>query len=191
MPLNQTQKESGFGKLIRFMSPHQSVLDIGAAGLDGENTTDMLFEHFDEVTGVNIREDAVAEYRKAYPERDIIVGDYYTLDLQAWKDIDVLVLDLTIEKNLQEWSLEGLARASKFLDVGGTLISYVMMTTEYGDEDTSVHIKNHWRDWWESDKFDEESVEKVLNKVPGFKLIGMEREARRPYILWVVLQKNG
>lgn len=171
------------------MSPHQSVLDVGACGLAGENTTNMLFAHFDEVLGINTKEVHVIEYREQYPERDVLVQDYYTMDPTSFGQFNVVVLDLTIELNLKDWSDDGLAYAKQFVEPGGTLINYVMMTQEYGEDETHERIATHWREWWGSDEYTEEAVEKKIAPRKDFRIIGMEREERRPYIVWVALQR--
>ena len=74
---------------------------------------------------------------------------------------------------------------------GGLLITYVMMTDQYGDPDeTPALIRRHRDEFWWSTQFNNEMIGRRLNEIDGFEIVGVEREKRRPYIYWVALEKD-
>ena len=182
-------EEKGFKRLISSL-PKGSVLDVGCGGLEGENTTDYLVEYFgvESITGVCKWKKDIDKYRLKVPEINIIETDYYGIEFN--EKFDLVVLDLNIENNLKDWTDEGLKRTSKLVKKDGVLINYVMMTDAYGDpNETPQMIRDHRKNFWESDEWKNEMVGARIRKIKGFKLLGVEREERRPYIYWVALQK--
>ena len=78
-----TLQENGFKRLISQLSPKSKVLDVGAGGLQGTNTTDFLIERFgaDNVTGICTSEKEVLTYHaqrkeKGLPKINIKIGDF-------------------------------------------------------------------------------------------------------------------
>lgn len=174
------------------------VLDIGAGGLQGENTTDFLAEHFDakNIFGVCWSEHEVNRY-KAIREANkmapisILPADYFKLEFRPPMQFDLMVLDLNIEGNLKNWTVEGLEYASQFVKPGGYLINYIMLTDEYGDPDeTPVLIRKHWKEFWETEKLEMKNIGKRLGRISGWEVFAQEREKRREYILWIMLKKT-
>lgn len=176
-----------FEKIISTMPKNFKVLDVGCYGHEGVNTSQFLAKHFDKVTGV-----AIAEKVKQFcaPNYEFIQDNFY--DRKFTELYDLIVLDLTIELNLlNDWSNKGLERVHKLLKPGGYLINFVMATTEYGDPEVTPHLlKFHSKLWWGSDEITLEAVGKKLSTIKGFQVVHTEFEQRRPYILWVCLQKT-
>jgi hypothetical protein len=164
-----------FEKLINLIPKEASVLDVGAGGLEDENTGVFLKARFPNYTGINIKPLA------------FIQGDYNTYDFG--KQFDLVVLDLNIENNLKDWSDEGLQRISRWIKPGGYLINYVMTTTEYGNpNETPQLIAEHRDKWWNG----WDDMGDRLSRLKGFEFIVHQTEERRPYIKWVLLKKiNG
>lgn len=181
---------NGFEKIISQIDKDSFVLDVGASGHEGENTTNYLIKRFENYFGICIQPEKVEAYKDNHPEAHIIVGDFYK---HKFKDkFDVVVLDLNIENNvIQDWSLEGLQNVRELLNDGGILINYVMTTDQYGDADvTPALIRKRWVEFWKVDKLTNEAIGKRLENIPGFDLFAHEVEERRPYIMWVGLKKK-
>ena len=172
-----------FEKLIQHLPKDTSVLEIGSFGHEGKNTSEVLANYFDKVTGVTISRKAVTLAPTNY---EIIHDNYYAMDFPAY---GLVVLDLDIENNLiRDWTDKGIERVKKFVKPGGYLINYIMMTREYGDPDTPDLIDWHTDRWWKA--LTPEAIGKKLKSLPGFDLIAVNPETRRPYILWVLLQRT-
>ena len=175
-----------FERLIKILPKDAKVLDVGCGGLLGQNTSQYLQNYFIDVLGVNIKENKdLIEFKKIYSNAKVIIGDYKNITEQ----FDLVVLDLNIEGNLENWSNDGIELASKLVKKGGYLINYVMMTDQYGNPDeTPEIIRQHAKKWW--GELTKEAVGKKLKSLKGFELILAESEDRRNYILWVVLKKK-
>lgn len=175
-----------FERLIKIVPKNTKVLDVGCGGLLGENTSQYLQNYFIDVLGVNIKENKdLIEFKKIYPNAKVIIGDYKSIDEQ----FGLVVLDLNIEGNLENWSDEGIDLAAKLVKKDGYLINYVMMTDQYGDpNETPALIRKHTKEYW--GELTKEAVGKKLKSLKKFEFILAESEDRRNYILWVVLKKT-
>lgn len=188
-------EEKAFAKLIKNISREAKVLDIGSGGLEGENTTRALLDHFgaENVTGICKDEKMVEvfraqlkEERKAVPSIEVV--DYY--DFQTDEKFDLVVHDLNIDNNLKDWSVDGLERSGSFLKDGGFLIQYVMTTEHYGDpEETPALLRAHRNKFWWTSEFSQEMIGNRLRHLKNWEIWACEREQRRPYITWVMLRK--
>lgn len=179
-----------FEKFIQVLPKDAKVLDVGVAGVGGENTSDFLSKHFNRVLGVTIDERGLAMAQNRYKNYDFIHDNFYNRPFE--QKFDLLVLDLTIESNLlNDWSDKGLERAYNLIKPGGFLINFVMATDQYGDPDiTPDLIRWHSKRWWKSDTPTTEAIGKKLEVIKGFKLHVAAPELRRPYIYWVMLQRD-
>lgn len=183
-----------------------TVLDVGSGGLQGENTTNYLIEHFDakNILGV-CRADVETQRFIATREANkmftipIISADFYKMDFKEgdfnksapWK-FDLVVLDMNIESNLEkDWTNEGLERMRGLVKDGGYLINYIMLTDQYGDpEKTPAFIRGQWKKWWRTEKLTLKEIGMRLTDIKGWELFAYDVEARRPYILWTMLKKT-
>lgn len=182
---------TAFEKLINWMPKSFDVLDVGAAGLEGENTTDTLVKRFKGYTGICIRPEKVAAYLQLHPELTgkLLCDDFYSHPFNR-HSFDLVVLDMNIDNNMaRDWTDEGLARAWELLKPGGYLINYVMMTDQYGDPETPAQIREHWRTWWQG-PINPMTVGNKLYSIRQWEVVATEKEERRPYILWVLLKKR-
>ena len=187
---------NGFEKLISNLPKDSTVLDIGSGGLEGENTTRFLLDRFEakNIVGICNNQKGVdlflAQLKEAKADAPVILLEDYN-EYQTDRQYDIVVHDLNIENSLQLWSEEGLERAFSFVKDGGLLITYVMMTDQYGDPDeTPALIRRHRDEFWWSTQFNNEMIGRRLNEIDGFEIVGVEREKRRPYIYWVALEKD-
>lgn len=189
---------SGFQKLISFLPRNFKVLDVGCGGLQGENTTNYLTEHFEpkNITGICNSDHEVKRFQALrveakLQELNIISTDFYK-DVLSHDPFDLAVLDLNIENNLlQDWSVEGLKRMELFVKPGGYLINYVMLTNQYGDPTkTPSLISQHWRDFWGTEKLQLRNIGERLSRINSWELFAYELEERRKYILWVMLKRT-
>lgn len=181
-------------ELIKWMPKTFSVLDVGCGGLSGENTSVNLVNHFGQgnVTGIckesrwNWKD--VAEFKSNFPNVKHINDDFYSHKFDTL--FDLVVLDLNIENNiLNDWSDDGLQKMRSLVAPKGYLINYIMTTTEYGDpNETPKLLADHRDRWWGS--FESIDIGRRLNSLPGWKFIAHQREERRPYITWVLLQNE-
>ncbi len=169
-----------FKKLIQDLDPKSKVLDVGAWGLEGDNTTEYLSERFKDLVTMNVKE----------LEGVNLVGDFYKHKFK--EKFDLIVLDLNIENNiLKDWSLKELKRVRGLLKKGGMLINYVMTTDQYGDPGrTPQLIRKRWKKFWRTKKLTNEIIGERLQSIPGYELFLHEQEERRSYILWVALKKK-
>ena len=184
---------NGFEKLILAVPKNSVVLDVGAGGLEGFNTTDFLIERFgvENVKGICIQPEKVAAYKDRFPEMDLVVGDFYERSHYKQKSFDLVVLDLNVKNNIiKDWSLEGLERMRGFIKQDGMLINYVMTTDQYGDENnTPALIRKRLKEFWHTDLLTYEDIGKRLTNLPGYELFAHEVEEIRSYIMWVALKK--
>ncbi len=176
-----------FEKLISKFPAELKTLEVGVWGHEGVNTSKLLIERFPDYLGMNIREEKKRECQETFPKAIILNADYY-----KWKFTtlwDLIVLDLNIENNLKDWSDEQLERVHKILMPGGFVINYIMMTDQYGDPETPALIREHRDRFWGVSVWDAEAIFRKLGNIKGFQYFAHQREERRPYIYWVVLQK--
>lgn len=164
---------TAFERLIANIPETASVMDVGYGGLDGENTTKFLRNHFKEVWGLSKDAVATAEYKKRTGSEDLVILGLYPQDMPGGKKWDLLVLDPNIESNLEFWSDEGIRQAWNFVKEGGHIITYIMTTDEYGDEETQKLLKDHRAKWWK---------DRLMPPI-------YEIEERRPEITWVLLER--
>lgn len=176
------ESPNAFERLIAYIPQNSKVLDVGANGLGGENTTQSLQQRFSDYMGVNIQKGDILH--------NIFKLDFYKINPK--ERFDLVALDLDIENNLlQDWSEKGLERVRSMLADGGFLINYIMCTDAYGTtEATHEAIRRHWREFWEMDRVDYEKIGEKLNSLKGWGLIASAQEERRPYILWTLLQRT-
>jgi len=174
-----------FERIIRSLPKELKVLDVGCGGLLGENTSQYLQAYFLDALGVNIKENKdLVEFKRIYPNAKVVIDDYKNI-----KDkFDLVVLDLNIEGNLENWSVEGLKNLRGIVKDGGYLLNYIMMTDQYGDSETTELLRQHCGKWWKA--FTREAIGKKLKQLKGWRLQACEQEERRNYILWVLLKKT-
>lgn len=189
------ESQKAFQRLISQLPKDFRVLDVGAGGLHGENTTDFLAERFEKLTGVCLSEKEVAVYHAQRAEKglrpvEIVIGDYYETEFK--EKFDLIVADLTIELNLmRDWSDEGLARVRGMLKDEGYLIQYVMTTDQYGDpNETPALIRKYWKEFWGVEELTYEAIGKRIERIKEFDLVAVAQEERRPYILWILLKSG-
>lgn len=183
---------SGFTKLIKSLPKYLKVLDVGGGGLQGENTTDALLEHFgtENVTGICTSSHEVEVYQaqraeKKLPKANIIDGNYYTHDFN--EQFDLVVLDLNVENNMKDWENE--FSNLTYLKKDGFLITYIIMTDEYGDpKETPALIRDHWKRFWKTEKLAPFHI--GMKRIKGYEVYAHEKEERRTYILWMLLRKT-
>lgn len=179
-----------FEKFIQVLPKTSRVLDVGVCGVQGENTSTFLNAHFNRVVGITVDEKGLSFARENLKNYDLIQDNFYNRTFEH--KFDLLVLDLTIESNiLNDWSNKGIERAYNLIKPGGFLINFVMVTDQYGDpEVTPDLIRWHSKKWWGSDVPNKEAVGIKLQNIKGFKLHLAAPELRRPYIYWVMLQRD-
>lgn len=192
-----TESQNGFPRLIKQLPKTFTVLDVGAGGLQGENTTNYLIEHFDakNILGV-CRADVETQRFIATREANkmftipIISDDFYQIKFDG--QFDLVVLDMNIGNNLEkDWSDEGLERMRSLVKDGGYLINYIMTTDQYGDpEKTPEFIRKYWWQWWNTGNLTMRAIGEKLRQLDGWELFDYEQEPRRDYILWTMLKKT-
>lgn len=125
-----------FADLIKDLDPTLSVLDVGAGGQGGLNTSDALVHHFKDYTGINPDVYGIRPWILKHPGVRIIPEDFYTYDFQ--RKFDLIVLDLGAEQNQKDWT-EGLIEgyAKTLLKPRGSIITYVNF-----DEFKSYELKD-------------------------------------------------
>lgn len=163
-------------RILEYIPLGYSIMDVGYGGLDGENTTNYLRARFGKIDGLNKTAYAVEKYKIDNPsakEDEVVIGTY-PQDMPG-KRYDLLVLDPNIEGNLRFWSLQGMEQAWEFVNDGGYILTYIMLTDFYGDAATQEQIKEHRAGWWE--------------KGIPLPIVMQEFEERRDYIAWVLLKK--
>lgn len=177
-----------FERIIKILPKDLKVLDVGCGGLLGENTSQYLAGYFEDITGVNVKANKdLLEFIKLFPKVNLVIGNYKDI-----KDkFDLVVFDLNIEGNLENWSDEGLKQCGKLVKDGGYLINYIMTTDQYGEPDkTPELLRQHCSHWWKT--FSREDIGKKLRSLKNWEVVVCEQEERRGYILWVLLKKiNG
>ena len=189
--------QRGFQKLISVLPKEFTVLDVGSGGLQGENTTNYLIEHFrsENIMGVcwaDVETKRYLETREAtrMVKIPIFSGNFYKMNFV--RQYDLVVLDMNIESNLEkDWSDEGLARVRGLVKDGGYLINYIMLTDQYGDpEKTPQFIRERWKKWWRTDKLTLKEIGMRLRDIKGWEVFAHDIEERREYILWIMLKKT-
>lgn len=174
--------QTAIERLIQNIPQDAEILDIGYGGLDGENTTNYLRERFRSVEGICKDQNGVDRYRAMYPEssNDKVTVGFYPNDMPTDRKWDLLVHDTNIEGNLAFWSPEGQEKAWSYVKDGGGILTYMMLTDFYGDDVAQAAIKEHRMRYWQN----------CLPHIVWTHVLGMEREERRPYIMWVLLKKR-
>lgn len=185
--------QAAIEKLIGWMPRGGKVLDIGCAGLDGENTSEFLINHFTKEGFVGVcrktqwNKESIANFESKHVGVTVLDRDFYEMEFDG--QFDLLVLDLNIDNNiLKDWTEEGMERAKSIVKRGGYLINYVMTTTEYGDTDTPALLAKHRDKWWGS--FSDEDITRKLNNINDWEYVAHQKEERRPEIIWVLLKKK-
>lgn len=172
----------GFEEMIQRLEPKLKVLDVGAWGLKGENTSRYIKDKFKDVTYMN---------NKHY-EGVTLVADFYTYKFK--EKFDLIVMDTNVSLNVtKDWTPKGLKRLRGLLNKGGTLLIYMITTDEYGEkEGTPKLIRKGWKEFWNSKgrTITNEEIGKKLENIPGFKLFIYLQEKWRPIITWVALTKK-
>lgn len=175
--------------IISILPKDFRVLDVGALGLLGENTTQFLVDHFGEknVIGICTRPEQPEPFLQQHPDFQFIIDDFYVHNFE--EKFDLLSLDLNIEKNLEDWSSEGLEKLKQYIKPGGYLLNYIMTTTEYGDPLITPHLlRKHWATWWKQLPPHPEAIGRKIKDLNDWELIVAKQEERRPYIIWVLLK---
>lgn len=113
-----------FEKIISKLDKSLSVLDVGAGGQVGYNTTNALLAHFTDVTLINNSLEKTKEFREKNPEVPIIIDDFYTYKFD--KKFDLIVLDLGKKQSIQDWREKVLNnRVKNLLTQKGMVITYI------------------------------------------------------------------
>lgn len=184
---------NAFEKIISIIPKDLSVLDVGAGGLHGENTSDALLAHFKDYTGICTEKQEVEVYQAMREEKklsraNIIFGDFLTTDFGRY--FDVIVHDLNVEANMESWE-DHFEKVLLRMRPDGYLVTYVMTTTEYGDPLITPHLlRKHWATFWKCLPPHNEAIGRKLKEFDYLELILAEREERRPYITWVLLKSK-
>ena len=117
---------NGFKRIIQKINRKAKVLDVGAWGLEGENTSQYIEERFKNVVFMNI---------KAIP-KVTLVDDFYKHKFS--ERFDLIVLDMPQKNNTErDWTNKGLKRVAKLLRDGGIFITFLQTEQEYQDVDAS------------------------------------------------------
>lgn len=180
----------GFEKLIEFIPQDSRVLDIGCGGLSGENTTNYLIKRFKDITGICRRSEEAQKYADAHPDIPFIFNEFNKVSRKPFHDL--VVYDLNIENNILSWEA-GFKDMLSYLKPEGYLITYVMTTTEYGDNGTPNYIREHWERFYgqpQSGILNNELIGKKMQELADYEFIASEVEERRPYITWVCLKRK-
>lgn len=174
-----------FEKIINKIPKTASVLDVGAWGHEGVNTSISLRKRFNDVTGINTK----------YNDAVDIVADFYEYTLT--KRFDLIVLDLNIDNNVKrDWTDEGLKRIHEMLSRNGVVVIYIETDLNYGNEVPGIREKliKHKKDFWglgESQEFTKERIKKGLGKYKKmYNVFAIEPEQRRIDIIWIALKKT-
>lgn len=193
------KEPSGFQRIIKSLPKTFVVLDVGAGGLEGKNTSQFILEHFDpkNYLGVCREKKQVDLYHAQRAERkesrvNIIVDDFYSHDFSDHGLFDLVVLDLNIESNIQQdWTEQGLKNMLKLVKPGGYLINYIMTTDQYGNPDeTPALIRNCWKEFYGTNDMTPVVIGKRLKQLEDYELFAYEQEERRPYIMWICLKRR-
>jgi len=182
--------ESIFEKLISKFPTEFSVLDIGAGGLEGENTSNALVDRFPDYLGMNSGQDHPVPYNLIRPNAKVIESDFYTHEFN--KGFDLIVLDLNIVNNVkQDWEGDGIRhKVYNLLNDGGHVICYIMTTTEYGDALDRQMLKDHHQAFWGSRAVTQVDMARTITRLfPMYYLEEIAQEVRRPYIHWADMRK--
>lgn len=174
---------TAFERLIEHVPQDSVVLDVGAGGCEGENTSNYLVRRFKKYTGVNIKHSSdIDRWVMNNPDVEMLFQDFFALERKC----DFLVFDATIEKQLEQWSQTGLSGLGRFINSGGYLAMYIMTDPNYGDENIHKLLRENRDEWWGS--WDKEDIVKKLKNLDGFTFIALEQEERRPEIYWSLLK---
>jgi hypothetical protein len=167
-------------RIVNRFAPATGTMDVGYGGLGGVNTTNYLREHFGRIYGLCKDVNAVRRYTENHlsASNDRVIVGHYPEDMPPILKYDLLVLDPNIESNLKFWSVAGMKKAKEFLHEDGHLLTYVMLTDQYGDEDTQETIRSHRAEWWA----------RQWDNIIRNHIVAMEREERRPEIMWALLK---
>jgi len=117
----------GFKRIIQKIDRNAKVLDVGAWGLEGENTSQHLKERFSKVVFMNIEQ----------IEGVTLVDDFYKCKFR--EKFDVIVLDMPQEDNVKkDWTNEGLKRVAELLKGNGIFITFILLREEQEYQDVNV-----------------------------------------------------
>lgn len=172
-----------FERLINQVPEESEVLDVGAGGHSGVNTSLFLIQRFKKYVGMNNKTNEEITKFCGDNNQAIVIADYWE---QGGAQYDLLVLDMNIDNNFRNWSDDGLTHAKKCLRKGGYMICYIMVTDNYGNPETPAQLREHRDKWWGS--WDKENIVKKLKNLDGFTFIALEQEERRPEIYWSLLK---
>jgi hypothetical protein len=178
--------DSTFERIIKCVPKSYSVLDVGAGGLTGENTSQALYDKFlAKYHGINVKDTQDIDiFKMRNPGADVYHQNFF--DTQEHEKYGCIVLDMNIENNLLNWSEKGLDFVKKRLARNGYLINYIMTDPSYGDANSQKLLAEHRQSWWKSWAVPD-LVEKLMS-LPHLRLIALEREERRPEIYWTLLR---
>ena len=87
---------NGFEKLIQVIPVNSKILDVGAGGHEGANTTNYLVERFgaSNVLGINIHPEKAEDIMNAHPHLEVLVDDFYNHAFTERFDAVVLVMNI-------------------------------------------------------------------------------------------------
>jgi len=117
---------NGFKRIIQKINRKAKVLDVGAWGLEGENTSQYLKERFSNVVFMNIK-----------PLEGVdLVADFYKYRFS--EKFDVIVLDMPQKKNREkDWTNKGFKRIVRLLNRDGIFITFLQVEQDYQDVNIS------------------------------------------------------
>lgn len=172
----------GFDKLIQKISRYAEVLDVGAWGLKGENTTKPLLKRFFNVMTMNVK-----------PLEGVDkVADFYRYNFGRRK-FDLIVLDLDMQNNVgRDWTRRGLEHIYDLLSKGGVVIIYALTNRKYSfDPKVNQMVESHLDSFWKCRPLTPEGIASKLAEFADlFTVFGIEKDGERDNVIWVALKRH-
>jgi len=168
----------GFKQLLKDIPIDARILDVGAWGVYGENTSTHL-KYFEDVVYMNTKPLAGVT----------LVQDFY--DWTPDGKFDLIVLDLNIENNIsRDWTREGMGRVYRMLNEGGSLILYVLTKDGYTEEEpTKTQLDEKFKEYWKSSPVTIDAIGDRVWEMKFWELYGIQPDDHRNNIAWVRLTK--
>lgn len=176
------------------LTPGSTILDIGAGGVAGENTSEYLYKLFSDsfqIYANHIGESPSNTWCRDHPKVQQIIADCYIHNFG--KKFDLIVQDMPLLFNISDWEdLDHInVQIYNMLNSGGYYINYIMKDKNYGSSKHQHAIAaNHKQHWDSDDGLDEEFLSKKILEKYGkkFECIRIIKEGRRE-LFWVLLKK--
>ena len=186
----------GFDNAVKDLYKIPKVLDVGAGGLDGHNTTKSLHKYFGyaNVTCMQIKEAVARDYVSKYPSTIMKEQDFYEYDFKDEK-FDLIVLDLNIDNNInRDWQGDGLKKAHSILNPKGIVVCYICHDNSASPAASDYMyledlIQKHLDGFWGGSVVDEKIKSVIKEKFPMYKLVSINDDVERDNITWIALQK--